>query len=101
MGKPANDDLREGKRTALVVEALRDARAAEALARVLGRRSASDDEVREAIARIERCGARDRIEARIGELTRQSRAALERASLAPAGRALLEPTIEALTERRS
>ena len=50
---------------------------------------------------MEACGARDRIEARIGELTRQARAALDRAVRAPGGRALLEPTIDALTERRS
>ena len=101
MGKPASNDLREGKRTALVVLALRDARASEALGRVLGRAGASDADVREAVATIEACGALARIEARIGELTRQSRDALERASLAPGGRALLEPTIDALTERRS
>ncbi len=101
MGKPASNDLREGKRTALVVDALRDARAAEALGRVLGRRGASDDDVREAVARMEGCGARARIEARIAELTRQSRSALARAALSPAGRDLLEPAIDALTERWS
>jgi geranylgeranyl diphosphate synthase, type I len=101
MGKPASADLREGKRTALVVDALRDARAADALARVLGRRDASDDDVREAVARIDACGARARVEARIGDLTRESRAALARAALAPAGRTLLEPAIDALTERWS
>jgi geranylgeranyl diphosphate synthase type I len=101
MGKPAGDDLREGKRTALVVDALRDAQAAEALDRVLGRRGASEADVREAVARIEGCGALGRIEARIAELTGESRAALGRAALAPRGRALLEPTIAALTERRS
>jgi geranylgeranyl diphosphate synthase, type I len=101
MGKPAGGDLREGKRTALVVDALRDERAAEALDRVLGRRDARDEDVREAVAQMERCGALGRIEARIAELTRESRAALGRAALAPGGRALLEPTIEALTERKS
>jgi geranylgeranyl diphosphate synthase type I len=100
-GKPASDDLREGKRTALVVEALRDARAAEALDRVLGRRDASEGDIREAVARIEACGALGRIEARIADLTRASRDALGRAALIPDGLALLEPTIDALTERRS
>jgi geranylgeranyl diphosphate synthase, type I len=101
MGKPASNDLLEGKRTALVVEALRDPLAAEALGRVLGRRGASDDDVREAVGRMERCGARERVDARIRELTRQSRAALERAGLDARGRALLEPTIDAMTERRT
>ncbi len=101
MGKPSGNDLREGKRTALVVDALRDARASECLGRVLGRRDASDDDVRAAVVRIEAAGARARIEARIVELATQSRDALGRAQLAPAGRALLECAIEALTERQS
>jgi geranylgeranyl diphosphate synthase, type I len=101
MGKPASNDLREGKRTALVVEALRDGSAADALDRVLGRRSASDADVREAVARIAACGALGRIEARIAELASDARSALARTGLAPGDRALLEPTIDALTERRS
>lgn len=100
-GKPASSDLREGKRTALVVEAMGDARAAQALERVLGRRSASDEEVRAAVARIEACGALGRIEARIVELAGEARAALVLAALPPGGRSLLEPSIDALTERRS
>jgi geranylgeranyl diphosphate synthase type I len=100
-GKPASSDLREGKRTALIVEAMRDARAADALDRVLGRRSASDAQVGEALARIEACGALGRIEARIVELTGEARAALAHAALAPGGRALLESSVGALTERRS
>ena len=100
-GKPASNDLREGKRTALVVEALRDGRAADALDRVLGHRGASDADVREAVARIAACGALARIEERIAELTGAARAALAHADLAPGDRALLEPTIDALTERRS
>lgn len=101
MGKPAGNDLRGGKRTALVVDALRDAQASEALGRVLGRSDASDADVRAAVTRIEACGARARIEGRIAELAAQSREALGRAQLAPAGQSLLEGAIEALTERRS
>jgi geranylgeranyl diphosphate synthase type I len=101
MGKPAGNDLRGGKRTALVVDALRDAQASEALGRVLGQRDASDADVRAAVAHIEACGARARIEGRIAELAAQSREALGRAQLAPAGRSLLEGAIETLTERRS
>ncbi len=100
-GKAATDDLREGKRTALIVEALRDGGAAEALGRVLGRRDATEGDLREAVARIEGCGARERVEARIVELTREARGALGRAELTAAGLALLEPTIESLTERRT
>jgi geranylgeranyl diphosphate synthase type I len=100
-GKPCGSDLREGKRTALVVEALRDASVAECLGRVLGRRDADEDDMREAIARIEACGARARIERRIVDLAAQSRAALARGRFTLEGRALLERSIDALTERRS
>jgi geranylgeranyl diphosphate synthase type I len=101
MGKPAGNDLREGKRTALVVEALRDPRAAAGLEGVLGRRDATPEAVQKAVALIEACGVRVRIEARIGELTNESRAALERCTLAPAGRDLLERAIDVLTERQT
>jgi geranylgeranyl diphosphate synthase type I len=100
-GKPAGNDLREGKRTALVVDALRDERAAEGLRGVLGRRDASDDDVRGAVARIEACGSRDRIEDRIDHLAGHARSALDRAPLTARGRALLTRAVDVLTERRS
>jgi geranylgeranyl diphosphate synthase type I len=64
MGKPSGSDLREGKRTALVVDALRDPRVAERLQRVLGRSDASDGDVAAAVAALEDCGARTRVEER-------------------------------------
>ncbi len=100
-GKPAESDLRKGKRTALVVEALADAEAARALERVLGRRDANDQEHAAAIAAVESSGARARVEGRIAVLTREARAALEGAELRSGARALLESAIVALTERES
>jgi geranylgeranyl diphosphate synthase type I len=100
-GKPAGNDLREGKHTAVVVEALLDPGTAEAVGRVLGRRDASDGDVRAAVEILESRGVRARVEGRIAELANASRAALERASLAPEGRVLLERAIGALTERRT
>jgi geranylgeranyl diphosphate synthase type I len=99
-GKPASD-LRKGKRTALVVEASTDAHAAEMLARVLGRRDATVEDHAAAVAAVEASGARARVEGRIAALRREARAALEHAELVPAGRALLETSIVALTERES
>jgi geranylgeranyl diphosphate synthase type I len=97
-GKPSGSDLRRGKRTALVVEASRDARAVDAMARVLGRaESPGAAELAEAIAAIEASGARARVEERIGVLALEARAALGRAGLPR--RALLEGAIVALTER--
>jgi geranylgeranyl diphosphate synthase, type I len=100
-GKPAGGDLRTGKRTALVIEASADPRAAEALERVLGRRDATELEHAAALAAVSASGARMRVEARIADLTHQARAALDRAELQPAGRAVLERAVVALTERES
>ncbi|HEY8040738.1 MAG TPA: polyprenyl synthetase family protein [Polyangiaceae bacterium] len=99
MGKPAGGDLRKGKRTALVVDALRDARAAEALGRVLGVSDAAEHDVTAAVASLEACGARARVEERIATLVREARAHLGAVQLAPAGRALLEQAVAALTVR--
>jgi len=97
-GKPAGSDLRRGKRTALVIEASRDARAARAMAGVPGLPgSAGTTELSEAIAAIEASGARARVEERIGSLVRDARVALTAAELP--GRALLEGAIVALTQR--
>ncbi|MEW1953303.1 polyprenyl synthetase family protein [Terrabacter sp. NPDC080008] len=80
-GKPAGDDLREGKRTVLVAHALDaasdgDRKSVESL---LGR----DDLDLLGIESIRRVlvdtGAVDRVESLIGELARDARAALERA----------------------
>ncbi len=69
MGKPAGSDLRAGKRTALVVEALRGRAGREARSRACsGGPTPSDEDVREAMCAIEACGARERVEARIGAL---------------------------------
>ena len=98
-GKPAGSDLRSGKRTALVVEALRDARAAAVLDRVLSHADAADADVRAAVDAIAACGARARVEARIGELVAEARAALDRARLTDRGGRLLALCADVLTER--
>jgi len=101
MGKPSGSDLRAGKRTSLVVEAMRDTAARRLLDRVLGHRDADADEVRAAIHRIEACGARARVDERIGALVEESRAALRGVSLTPRGRGWLERAAVALTERQA
>ncbi len=98
-GKPAGNDVRAGKRTAVVVEGLNDPRAAGVLGRVLGRADASDGEVRGAIEALDACGARARIEERIASRVREARGALHRIALDAKGRTLLEAAIKALTER--
>jgi geranylgeranyl diphosphate synthase type I len=101
MGKPAGSDLRAGKRTAVIVEALADAAAGEIVARVLGRATAPDAEVSAAVSAIEASGARARAEARIDALVAGSRTALADAQITTAGRAVLGAAIAALTERKA
>lgn len=92
-GKPRGSDLREGKRTALVVQAMHDRALAPLLDRVLGVSDAPDEEVS---ALLERMGhARAGVEQRIAELLGEARAALP----ALPERALFAGVIEALTAR--
>ncbi len=101
MGKPSGSDLRAGKRTSLVVEAMRDTAARRLLDRVLGHEDADEDEVHAAIERMQACGARARVEQRIEALARESRAALDGVSLTAAGRGRLQRAVVALTERQA
>ncbi len=90
-GKPVGNDLRVGKRTALVREAETSIEAGERapLTRVLGRPDASDDEIREAMRFLETSGSRARVEARLDGLMRDADAVLEAAPISDEGRALL------------
>lgn len=98
-GKPAGNDLRAGKRTALVVHALANARAAGPVGRVLGRADAGDAEIAAAVHALEESGARRVVEGSITALVAEAREALRRAELAGEGRACLDGAIVALTER--
>ena len=84
-GKPAGDDLREGKRTLLVSLALsaadeKDADAARALRRGLGT-DLHPSEIDELRGHLVRLGAVDAVERRITDLTRSGIAALDGAPL--------------------
>jgi geranylgeranyl diphosphate synthase type I len=98
-GKPAAGDLRKGKRTALVVEAMQDPAAKRVLEGVLGRAEADDKDIAAALSVLRETGASARVEARIAILVSQSLAALGQAGLTPAGRALLAQAVLAHTER--
>ena len=82
-GKPVGNDIRQGKRTALVAEMRGDAAAEALLARVLGREDASDRDIAEAVRAMETSGAKARVEARVAELLAEARAALDAMGLAP------------------
>ena len=77
-GKPAGDDLREGKETYLVMLTRRRAGPAgrQLLEGALGNAKLSEDEVAEVRRLIAGCGALQATEARIGQLLAQAKAAL-------------------------
>jgi geranylgeranyl diphosphate synthase type I len=105
-GKPAGNDLRAGKRTALVRECERlaagGALGPEGLApltRVLGRPEATDDEIAAATELLVSSGARRNVEQRLGALLEQATAALDRGPLVDPGRAMLREIAGALAIR--
>ena len=99
-GKPAGDDLREGKRTVLVARALEAlppgdaARLDDALGTLL-----TDAEVADLRDLIDRSGARQQVEAAITELTGQALAALAEARITGAARSALAALAARVTQR--
>src|SRR6185436_17927767 len=98
-GKPRGSDLVAGKRTFLLAAALADSSASQALGAIVGNPRATADAVETALAAIDACGARARVEARIEELSQQARAALAQGPLDAAGKDLLEGVRAALIDR--
>ncbi len=102
-GKPVYNDIRQGKRTALVAELRGDTKAEELLARVHGKGDASDEDVEALVRAMVDSGARARVESRVRELCGEARGALE--LMAPAmsetGKQWLAGAVIALGERAS
>ena len=102
-GKPAGDDLREGKRTVLVARARAagdDAQRA-ILRSLLGERDLSDDDVALVAGTIQATGAPDAVEALIAELSTRAFAALSAARLDEPGAAMLATLAHAAVDRRA
>jgi geranylgeranyl diphosphate synthase type I len=99
-GKPAGDDLSEGKRTVLVALALEGSPEAEArrLDAALGRPLAGG-EVAELQRLIERSGAHAEVESRIEKLTAESLAAVDSRAIADGARPVLRELAAAATQR--
>ncbi|MFE3784574.1 polyprenyl synthetase family protein, partial [Amycolatopsis sp. NPDC059090] len=104
-GKPAGDDLREGKRTLLVALGLQlaaergDHAAAKVIADAIGAADLTNgtvDQVREALTSV---GAVAAVERQIDELTASANAALERAHLAEPAPSALAGLIRLATQR--
>ncbi|MGH8774236.1 MAG: polyprenyl synthetase family protein [Jiangellaceae bacterium] len=100
-GKPAGDDLREGKRTLLVAYATERATASQAatMSELLGAPDLSDRDVDVLRGVIVGTGALDRVEHLVAELVGQSAAALDAAPVAAEARAALGVLITAATAR--
>ncbi|MFJ4208258.1 polyprenyl synthetase family protein [Paenarthrobacter sp. NPDC089675] len=100
-GKPAGDDLREGKRTVLVGFAINLAPAEEAayVDRMLGRQNLSSEEVDRIRHIIVECGALDATESLIAELSDTAFSALDRLPLDELPLAALRRLAEAAVSR--
>jgi geranylgeranyl diphosphate synthase type I len=99
-GKPAGDDLVEGKRTVLVALALDTASAEDAalLDRALGS-ALSAEQVERLRGVIDASGAHAQVEAVIDQLTGVALAALDRASIDDDAREVLRGLASAVTHR--
>ncbi|HEX2704729.1 MAG TPA: polyprenyl synthetase family protein [Candidatus Lustribacter sp.] len=103
-GKPAGDDLREGKRTVLIAEFLdaADAGPRALLGERLGRPDLSSTQIDELRDVIRGSGAVERVEARIEVGAQQARVALCRTErLDPEALAVLDELVEAATIREA
>ena len=101
-GKPAGDDLREGKRTALVAMALEAATPAQAdvVRRHLGDPALDDDGVAQLREVITETGALPRVEALVQELVGDALGALAAAPITDEAHEVLEQLAVAATTRR-
>jgi geranylgeranyl diphosphate synthase, type I len=102
-GKPAGDDLREGKRTVLVARAMAagDAEQRRLLGSHLGVRDLGDDDVEALAAMIRGTGAADEVEQLISALSDEGFGALEVADLAEPGATMLATLGHAAVDRQA
>ena len=102
-GKPAGDDLKEGKRTLIVSAAWERASASQrqVLAEVLGHAGASDGAVEAAITVLNDTGAVDHAEHAIAAYYEQWRSGLEQLTIDPPHKELLASLADAAVHRAS
>ncbi|KQQ27356.1 polyprenyl synthetase family protein [Frondihabitans sp. Leaf304] len=100
-GKPAGDDLREGKRTVLIATARENLppSAVRLLDELLGDADLDDDQIAMLQATIRESGAVDAIEESIADQVSKARQAIDAAPLAPSARAQLSQLAETVTAR--
>jgi geranylgeranyl diphosphate synthase type I len=102
-GKPAGDDLREGKRTVLVARAMQTASVADrdAVLAGLGRRDLSDHDIETLRAAIGRSGAVEAVEDLIRTLSEPALEAWAQGPLTEPGRSMLVSLGRAAVDRHS
>jgi geranylgeranyl diphosphate synthase, type I len=102
-GKPAGDDLREGKRTVLVAEALRTASPSQAaqVRRRLGDPRLDAEGVAVLREIIVETGALDAVERLVEQLVEEACAALAKADVADPAREVLGQLVDAATARQA
>jgi geranylgeranyl diphosphate synthase, type I len=102
-GKPAGDDLREGKHTLLTALAMEsaDAEQSDLLRRSLGDRALDDDQIERLRRVIVTTGALDQVERRIAERTDEARAALAAPAIGGDARNALDALARAASDRRA
>lgn len=100
-GKPAGDDLREGKRTLLVALAMQAASSVEAelLRHELGDRAMDETGVAALREVIVSTGALDQVEQRIAQRAAEARAALDTGAISVQARPALDELAAAATDR--
>ncbi|MFV0285975.1 MAG: polyprenyl synthetase family protein [Demequina sp.] len=101
-GKPAGDDVREGKRTLLAWYAWShgDTTARESIALAFGNRDASDTTVAAAVDAVVRSGAVAHVEQEIARLTQAARTRLHALGLGDAGADMLDALITQVVDRQ-
>lgn len=98
-GKSDASDLRQGKRTALVVEAQKVDGASTFLDPVLGDATASDHDIAALRAWLVESGVKARVEKRLDNLLAEATGALQQADLRSHGRRVLLGAVEAIGRR--
>lgn len=100
-GKPIGSDLRAGRRNALLRECERLLSAADraALEGVLGRATATDEEIRAVTALFERTGIRARVEERLDGLLTRALAALDAGPFSEPGKSMLRDLARWMVQR--
>ena len=102
-GKPAGDDIREGKRTVLIALAMSRVSASEQrlLNELLGDRDLSADQVQVVQNTLESCGARDEVESLISDYVTQSHGAIAASDFDEITKTALSNLVAGVTNRVS